>query len=141
VRVVDQAQHRRVAGRLSEQAEQPERDQVGALNQVEAQAERTAQRGLLRGGQPVQPSQAGPQQLVQAGERELVLGLDAGAPQYGHIPGVALGVAEERGLPDPGLAAEYQHGAAATARLLQQLIDDTLLSFAPQQHAAMVGRH
>jgi hypothetical protein len=65
-----------------------------------------------------------------------VLGLDPCAPQYGHIPGTPLGIAEERDLPDPGLAAECQHGAAATAGPLQQPLDDTLLSVAPQQHEA-----
>jgi hypothetical protein len=76
----------------------------------------------------------GPQQLLQACERKLVLGLDPGAAQDGHISGAALGIAEQGRLPDPGLTAEYQHGATSTPGRLQQLIDDALLGIAPQQH-------
>ena len=73
---------------------------------------------------------------MQAGERELVLGFDPGAAKDGHVPGAVGGVAEQGRLPDPGLAVQHEDGAPPAPGATQQVIQDTLLSLAPQQHEA-----
>jgi hypothetical protein len=61
-------------------------------------------------------------QLVQPGERELNLGLDARRPRDGARRGAAYQVLEERGLPDSGLATQHQRPAWAGTHARDEVV-------------------
>ena len=77
---------------------------------------------------------------MQAGERQLVLGLDPDAMQGFHLLGPFGGVTKQRGLADPRLSADDQHAAPSGARTLEQFVDRALLRRAPQQHGRIVDQ-
>ena len=55
------------------------------------------------------------------------------------MPSAALGrVLEQRRLPDPGLADEREHAAAAVPRLRKQAVDRQPLLVAAEQHAPIL---
>ena len=53
-----------------------------------------------------------PQQLMQPGEGQLGLSLDAGAREHAHPVGARQRALQQRGLADPRLAAQHEHAAA-----------------------------
>lgn len=77
------------------------------------QPERDGQGVPLRSGQPVDSVQQGCAQLVEAGERQLHLRLDARDGGGAESGGVGRRVVEERGLADPRFAAYDQDSAGA----------------------------
>ena len=84
VGVVDHAQQRlRVRGRR-QQAQDGHGDEEAVLDALGRQPEGAPQRRGLHVGQLVGAVEHGPQQLVQAGEGQLGLGLDAGAGEHPH---------------------------------------------------------
>ena len=58
------------------------------------------------------PFEDRPQQLMQAGEGQLGLSLDAGAREHAHPVGARQRALQQRGLADPRLAAQHEHAAA-----------------------------
>jgi hypothetical protein len=56
------------------------------------------------------------EQLVQSGERQMGLGLDAGRREHRHapLPRDSPGIGQQPGLSDTGLAAEHQRPAVRT---------------------------
>ena len=100
--------------------------------------ERALERGGLRLGQLVDPVQRGPQQRVQAGERDLGLRLDPARPQHGHLARVLDGVLEQRRLPDAGLARDHEHLARAEPGGREQLLDASQLLAAADHHVAIL---
>jgi hypothetical protein len=80
-------------------------------------------------------------QLMQAGERQLHLGLDSGdlrEPATGRLPG---GVSQQLRLPHPRLAPDYEHGAAAIARIAEQLLEAFALFEPVPQSERVLVRH
>ena len=101
LRVVDDAHERLLLGGLGEQAQdrQPDEEPIGWRSG--AQAERRAQRVALRVRQLLETAEHGRAQRVQAGERELHLGLDASRPDDRH-PSAASGTCRRSAvLPAP----------------------------------------
>ena len=115
LRVVDDAQHRRVLGRFGEHRQGRERRQERFDRDVVGLAERGPQRAGLRCREPVEDAEHRTQEPVQRGERQRRLGLHALGAQHLHV--VAGGrdeVLEQGGLPDAGLPVQKQ-GAGVPA--------------------------
>ncbi len=127
LRVIDQAHHRPLRRRLSQQAEGGQPDQEPVRRRARAHAERGPQRLQLRTRQHAQPVQQRRAQLMQPGERQLHLRLHARHPQHpapGRLPGQVL---QQRRLAHPRLAVHHQHPALTGTHRLDQ----------PVQHAAL----
>jgi hypothetical protein len=60
---------------------------------------------------------------MEAGERQLHLGLDTGGPSDATAGGPLLQVVQQRGLADPGLAAQYQHLAVTRPHIGHQAVE------------------
>lgn len=87
-----------------------------------------AERRLLRLRQGLDPGEDRSEQLVEAGERQVCLGPDAGRPEDPH-PGVASqpdGPFDECRFADPGVAADQQR-PAALVRPADEAADDPQL--------------
>ena len=134
VRVVDEAQQRLPLRRLGEQREHGERDEEPLVARAVGEAERAAQRARLRRRQPVGVAEDRPQQLVQAGVRDLRLGLDAAPAEHAHARRQAARLLEQRRLADTRLPAEDEDGAAGFPRAVQGLTDTGALSVSPVEH-------
>ena len=100
------------------------------------QPERDPQRVSLRAGQCLEPVEHRRAQLMQAGEGELHLGLDARDPGDAALRGLLGDVLQQRRLADPGLAAQDQHRALPRADALQQAVQHLALVAAALQHGA-----
>ena len=137
--VVDHAQHRRVGGRLGEQVQHGQRQQPAIGARDGSESERTPDRRTLGVGQEVDEVAHREQQPVQARERQLGLGLDAGAAQDPHPGREACGVGEQGRLPDPGLTAQHQRPAVTRAGRRDQFVDPGAFESAAMQHAPSVG--
>jgi hypothetical protein len=140
VRVVDHAEQWLRIGRRREQAEHGHRDDEAILDAVRGQAEGAAQGGSLDVGELVGEVEDGPQHLVQSGERQLGLGLDAGAREHAHPPGACHGALQQRGLADARLAAQDEDAAARAPGPVEQAVDRRALALSPQQHAPTLRR-
>ena len=114
-------------------------DQEALAADARRQPERRAQRRRLRLRQLVEPVERRPQQRVQAGERDLRLGLDPARPQHEHALRALDGVLEQRRLADPGRAGEHERLARAQPRGGQQLLDAGELGVSPDQHGAILS--
>ena len=84
-------------------------------------------------GNPVQPVQDGPQQLMQPRERELGLRLDAARAQDQHALRPARRVLEQRRLPHTRLPPQHEPTATKRARTLEQARDHRLLGLPTAQ--------
>ena len=140
VRVVDDAQQRLRLGRRGEQAEHRHRDEEAILHALGRQPERAAQRGGLHVGQLGGAVQHRPQELVQAGEGQLGLGLDAGPGEHAHPVGARQRVLQQRGLADARVAAQHQDAAARGAGRIEQAVDRLALAVSSQQHDPTLRR-
>ena len=120
--VVDDAQKRAVLGRLREQAESRQTQQQTILHALLTHSQSAPQGGGLRAGQTIDQRVQRAQQLLQAGEGEVVLGLRPRAAKRSQARAPRR-VIEHRGLPDPGLAADHQRSARAGARIIEQALD------------------
>ena len=85
-------------------------------------------------GQVRELADRGPQQLGEAGEGELGLGLDTLRLEQRHAAGLLARVTEQRGLADPGFAPQDEDPAAASARGRQQRIDAVALGCTTHEH-------
>ena len=140
VRVVDDAQQRlRVRGRC-EQAQDRHRDEEAVLHALVRQPEGASQRGALHVGQLAGAVDDRPQQLVQPGERQLGLGLHAGAGEHPHAVRLLQGVLQQRGLADPGVAAQDERAAARLPGRLEEAVDGRALALPAQQHGRTLRR-
>ena len=91
-----------------------------------------------RGGRRVEAVEGRAQQRVEAGERELGLGLDALGLQHRHAARLLDGVPQQRGLADPGLARDHEDPARPEPGLGQQLAEAGELRSSPDQHGAIL---
>ena len=115
LRVVDDAHERLLLGGVGQQAQDRQPDEEAIRRRSGAQAERRAQRVALRARQMLETAEHGRAQRMQAGERELHLGLDARRPGDPASLRGCRQVPQQRGLADPRLAAQDQHAALARA--------------------------
>jgi hypothetical protein len=126
--VVDQAHQRPLDGRLGEQRQDRQTDQEAIRRAPFTQPERGLQRILLRTGQALQPIQHRRAELMQPGERELRLRLDASDTRDATPRRRAAHVVQQRALADPRLTAQDHHGTMARPHLVQQPIQRLALA-------------
>ena len=136
--IVDEAQQGPLLGDVAQQPEHAESDPEAIVRGLARQGEGGAKRCRLRLRQPIDPVQQWPQQLVQAGERELGLGLDPGRAQHGHAMRALGHVREQGGLPDACLAPEHERRASSITRIRQQTVEYLGLDLAADEHAPIV---
>ena len=133
LRVVHDAQDRPLLGGLGHEAERRESDHepVGAISGGEP--ERDAERATLRLGQQAEPAEHRRTQLVQPGEGEFHLRLDAG--HAGHRETGRLGgqLPQQLRLADPRLSPHDQDGTAAPSRVRDELSQDLQLAGPAEQ--------
>jgi hypothetical protein len=134
VRVVDEAEQWAFRRRLRQQAQHRHTDEETIRGGRGAQAEEGGERLALRLRETLAQVEQRRTELVKGGEGELDLRLDAERPHDPQIRRRLDGVVEERGLPDPRLAAEHQRRAVAGAHRRQQSIEDLALPLPSDQH-------
>ena len=133
--VVDEHQQPELVVRVGgQQAEGRRSDSEAVPGMGWPQGERALERLRLGAGDRGQAAQRRAQQLQQAGERDASLGPHAPRPQHLHAARLLLGVAEQGGLADPGLANHGKDAAAAGPGILEQPGDRPQLTVAPAQH-------
>ena len=76
---------------------------------------------------------------MQAGVRELHLGLDAGRVEEAAPAGASADVVQQRGLPDPRLAAQDQDTALPGPGARDQAVQSLTLAGATEEPHAHVG--
>ena len=136
VSVVDENRYRRVVRIAGEQAERSRADGEAVLRLRGPERQGALERGRLRPRDLVHPGERRAQQLEQAGERDVRLGLHSPGAQHLHALRLLLGVGEQRGLADPGLADDGQDAAVAGASLLKHSRERQLLPIAAKQHVS-----
>ena len=134
VRIVDEAQDGALLGELGQQREAAGVDEEALLRTAVGESERRAQGDRLRARQPVEQPQRGTQQLVQGGERQLGLGLDATGAEHVHVARAGARVLEQDRLADTRLAAQRERAAPRVAGRVEQCADEGALSVPPKQH-------
>src|SRR4051794_33482380 len=142
VRVVDHDEQRLVLGVGRQQAERrrPHREPVARVPGTEG--ERALERRSLRRRDRRDRAEGRPQQLEQAGERDVRLRLDPARAQDAQVGRALDGGVEQRRLPDPRLADEHQHAARPHARAGDEPGELLELPVATEQHARRrLGAH
>ena len=131
VRIVEDEDQRRGVGRVADELVGAERDKERVRLEVVRDAERRLERAPLRGGQGVLTPADRMQQLVQSGEGELGLGLDADGRQRARPDraGALPRTVQQRRLADARLAAEQQP-AAAFADVIDDVVEAVRLRVA-----------
>ena len=135
VDVVGQHDHRALLRERGQQAERAGAHELRLRGGGRREAERGVEGAGLRRGQPPELTERRPQQLGQAGERDLDLGLHPAHAQHGRVPGDLRRVLEQRALADPRLAAHHEHAARARPGVGHEPLDALALGSAAQQHA------
>src|SRR5439155_9660316 len=79
-----------------------------------------------------------PEELEQAGERDLGLRFDPAGAQDAHALRPPGGVLEQRRLSDPGLADEDEHAASAGARIREDPFERLPLPIPTEQHSPIL---
>ena len=103
--VIDDAQQRMPLGILCEQAQHPQTNQKAIRRRARAYPKDGLQCLTLGKRQPLEPAEQRRTHLVQAGVRQLHLGLHPHRPHYGHIRSGVDQVPQQRRLTDPSLAS------------------------------------
>ena len=141
LRVVHDAQHRLLLGGLRHEAERREGDQepVGAISG--GKPERDAEPATLRLGQRPEPAEHRRAQLVQPGEGELHLRLDAG--HAGHPETGRLGdqMSQQFRLADPRLSPHDQDGALTASHVRDEPSQDLQLAGPAEQPGRRMHCH
>ena len=138
LRVVDHADQRKRFGGLGQQAQDGHGHQEAIRGSALLQAERDLQRGALGRRQRLQPVEQRRAQMMQAGERELHLGLHAHRPRDATPGRLAGDVLQQRRLADTRLAAQHQRRALADPDARQQPVQHRALPLSALQHLAEV---
>ncbi len=131
LRIVDQAHERTLLGRLGQQTQDRERDEEAIRCRAVVQPERRPQRVTLRAWQPVELAEHRRAQLMQPGERELHLRLNARDPGDATLRGPLGDVLQQRRLADPRLAAQHLHRALPRPDALQLAVQCLALDASP----------
>ncbi len=122
LRVIDEADQWLGFGDLGEETEDRKPDQKAIGRRARQLSERRCKCVSLRTWQTLEMIEKWRAELVQPGERQFHLGLDAGRahdPTSGRLP---EDVVEQRGLADAGLASHDNGRASAAASVCQQPI-------------------
>jgi hypothetical protein len=98
LQIVHEAQQWLLLSHLGQERERGQAHQEAVGRSPGAEAERDAHRVLLRRRQRLDPVEERRAELVQAGERQLPLGLDATDLRYPEAGGAPSGVTHERRL-------------------------------------------
>jgi len=131
VRVIHDTEQRLLLGHLRHQAERGQRHHERVRIVASGKAERDAERPSLRLGERVQPVKHRGAQLVQPGERELHLGLDASGAHYPEAGCLPDELPEQCRLPDTRFAAHNDDAASAIPDTVQQLPQSAELTASP----------
>ena len=140
LRVVHDRDQRPLLGHVGQQAQDGQTDQEAIRGVAVAQPEGRAERVALRAGQALQAIHERRAQLLEAGERELHLGLDARRPGEGAPGRAPREVLEQRALADAGLAAQHERPARTRPHARHQLIERRALA-APAEQPRRGRRH
>lgn len=118
--VVDEADQRLLLRGVRQQAQHRQANQQAVGRLAGRESERRGECVALGAWQVRQPFQQRYAQLMQAGERDLHLGLRAGNP-HDPTPGAhRRQVVQQRRLADARLTAQHEHTAAAAPHVVQQ---------------------
>ena len=131
--VVDQTDQRLLIGGLGQQAEhgQPDEEAVGGGGGAETEG---GGEGVTLGrGEPVEVVEHRRAQLVEPGERQLHLRLDACRPGDATRRRARRQHVEQRRLADPGLAPQHQDAALPADDRRDEAAQDVALALAAQQ--------
>ena len=126
--VVHETQQRLRLGHLRQQCERCQADQEAVGSRAGREAERHSQGSLLGLRERSEATEQRPAELVQAGERQLHLRLDAGDLDDPEPWSLVRGEAQQRRLAHPRLAADDEHAATALARRLDEPIQRLALA-------------
>ena len=139
--VVDHAHERPLLGRVGQQAERSETEQEAIRSRSLGQPERQPQRLLLRGREMVDPLEHPcAHELLQPGQRQLHLRLDATRPRDPASRSAVHEVVQQYGLPHTWLPANDQHRAPARPNLLDHSVERNAFGAAASQPRRARGR-
>ena len=139
VGIVDDTEHRALVGRHRQQAQDGEADQEPVGRSSVRQSERRPRRVALRIRQRVQAVEQRRTQLVERGERELHLGLDAGGADHLASHGRVHQVLEQRALADAGITTHHEHAALPGSNRVDQLVECSALLRAADEFGGRRG--
>jgi pimeloyl-ACP methyl ester carboxylesterase len=136
VRIVDEAKNRTLLRMLRKKREATaERDKsLRALKLVTADAEGASQGVRLLRGEAVDETQGRPEQLMQPGERQVRLRLDAARRKNEHVGRPVACIVEQRRLAHSRLTEEDESAAVRRAACLEERVDLRQLHVAPDEH-------
>ena len=138
LRIIDQADQRAFLGHLGQQAQDGQADEKAIGRVPGGQAERGAQRIALRTREPFEPIEHRRAQLMQPGERELHLGLDARSASHA-TPHRMLGdVLQQRCLAHTCVPADCERPALSRPNRLEQPVERRGLA-APAEQPSVRG--
>ena len=137
--IVDDDEQRPRFGSRGEQVQRRRAGREAVERRRLTEPERASKHVCLRGRELWQVVEQRPEQLEQARELELGLGLDSERPQDRHSLGALNGVIEQRSLADPGFAAHEERAAAPTSSLQQQLVDAGARGVPTDEHVFTVA--
>jgi 8-hydroxy-5-deazaflavin:NADPH oxidoreductase len=142
LRVVDHTEERLLLGGLRQQAEDREPDEERIGRPSRAQPERDLEGVALRIGQALHQVETRRAQLLERGERELYLPLDADRARDPEVRSRPDRIVEQRGLADARLAVHRQHAALPVARRLEHAVEHVALALPSEQlHRGCPGDH
>ena len=133
LRVVHEAQHRSLLREFGQEGEARDGDEEPVLTTSLGQPERSPERHRLRPREAIEQRQPGTDQLVQAGERQLGLRLDAARREHVHPGGALARVLEQRRLAETRVTAQDERAAPGGARRLEQRTETGALLLAPEE--------
>ena len=116
LRVVDQAQQRRLRCRFGEEAENREPDEKRARRLSDTHAKGDSEGDALRIGETLAELEDRRTEPLQRRVVKLHLPLDARSPNNTKLPTRLDRVLEERGLADAGLSVHHEDGAVTVPR-------------------------
>jgi hypothetical protein len=128
--IVDQAHERLHLGRGGQQAQDRQADEEAIRGAAVLQPERDPQGVSLRAGQCLGPVEHGRAQLMQPGEGELHLRLDARDAGDAALRCLLGDILQQRRLADPRLAAQHLYRAPPRADALQLAVQRLALAAA-----------
>ena len=131
--VIDQAEEAVLLRRLGEESENRESDEERVRCRPDTKSEGDLERLALRLGQTLAKRQDRRTELLDGGERELHLAVDAGSPDDPERPGPRHRVVEERGLADSRVAMDDERPAIPVTSGLHRSVDSRSLALPPQQ--------
>ncbi len=135
--VIDEPEHRLLLGRLSQESEDRESDEIGVRRIAGAESEGDGKRLSLRVRQALHELEARRGELLKRRIGKVHLALDADCPGDAKRARHLDGVSQQGGLADAGLAVNDQHTAVPRARGLKQPVNGLALRAAPDK---LLGR-